>query len=51
MVAVWLKKKKKKSKIEQEISEEIDGREDFKMIADKHKVVLHQLIVNMQDNG
>jgi hypothetical protein len=41
----------KDSKVEQEVSEEIDVREDFKMIAEMHKVLLHQLIFTMQDTG
>ena len=41
----------KDSKVEQEVSEEIDVREDFKMIAEMHKVLLHQVIFTMQDTG
>ena len=31
--------------------EELDIREDFKMIAEMHKVLLHQLIFTMQETG
>ena len=41
----------KDSKVEQKVSEEIDVREDFKMIAEMHKVILHQLIFTMQETG
>ena len=41
----------KDSKIEQGVSEEIDVREDFKMIAEMHKVLLHQLIFTLKETG
>ena len=41
----------KNSKVEQEVSEEIDVREDFKIIAEMHKVLLHQLIFTMKETG
>ena len=41
----------KNSKVNQEISEEIDVREDFKIIAEMHKVLLHQLIFTLKDTG
>ena len=41
----------KDSKVEQEVSEEIDVREDFKIIAEMHKVLLHQLIFTMKETG
>ena len=41
----------KNSKVKQEISEEIDVREDFKIIAEMHKVLLHQLIFTLKDTG
>ena len=41
----------KNSKVKQEISEEIDVREDFKIIAEMHKVLLHQLILTLKDTG
>ena len=36
---------------EQEVSEEINVREDFKIIAEMHKVLLHQLIFTLKDTG
>ena len=41
----------KDSKVKQEVSEEIDVREDFKIIAEMHKVLLHQLIFTMKETG
>ena len=41
----------KGSKVKQEISEEIDVREDLKIIAEMHKVLLHQLIFTMKETG
>ena len=41
----------KGSKVKQEISSEIDVREDLKMIADMHKVLLHQLIFTLKETG
>ena len=41
----------KDSKVEQGVSEEIDVREDFKIIAEIHKVLLHQLIFTMKETG
>ena len=41
----------KNSKVEQEVSEEIDVREDFKIIAEMHKVLLHQLIFTLKETG
>ena len=41
----------KDSKVEQKVSEEIDVREDFKIIAEMHKVLLHQLIFTMKETG
>ena len=35
----------------QEISSEIDVREDLKMIAEMHKVLLHQLIFTLKETG
>ena len=35
----------KGSKVKQEISSEIDVREDLKMIAEMHKVLLHQYVI------
>ena len=40
-----------KKVVEQEISSEIDVREDLKMIADMHKVLLHQLIFTLKETG
>ena len=41
----------KGSKVKQEISKEIDVREDLKMIAEMHKVLLHQLIFTLKETG
>jgi len=41
----------KDSKVEQGVSKEIDVREDFKMIAEMHKVLLHQLIFTLKEAG
>ena len=41
----------KDSKVEQEVSEEINVREDFKIIAEMHKVLLHQLIFTLKETG
>ena len=41
----------KDSKVEQEVSSEIDVREDLKMIAEMHKVLLHQLIFTLKETG
>ena len=41
----------KNSKVKQEVSEEIDVREDFKIIAEMHKVLLHQLIFTLKETG
>ena len=41
----------KDRKVKQEVSEEIDVREDFKIIAEMHKVLLHQLIFTMKETG
>ena len=41
----------KDSKVEQGVSEEIDVREDFKIIAEMHKVLLHQLIFTLKETG
>ena len=41
----------KDSKVKQEVSEEIDVREDFKIIAEMHKVLLHQLIFTLKEAG
>ena len=41
----------KGSKVEQTISKEIDVREDLKMIAEMHKVLLHQLIFTLKETG
>ena len=41
----------KDSKVEQGVSEEIDVREDLKMIAEMHKVLLHQLIFTLKETG
>ena len=40
-----------KKVVEQEISSEIDVREDLKMIAEMHKVLLHQLIFTLKETG
>ena len=41
----------KDSKVKQEVSEEIDVREDFKIFAEMHKVLLHQLIFTLKETG
>ena len=41
----------KDSKVEQGVSEEIDVREDCKIIAEMHKVLLHQLIFTLKETG
>ena len=41
----------KGSKVKQEVSSEIDVREDLKMIAEMHKVLLHQLIFTLKETG
>jgi len=41
----------KDNKVKQEVSEEIDVREDFKIIAEMHKVLLHQLIFTLKETG
>jgi len=41
----------KDRKVKQEVSEEIDVREDFKIIAEMHKVLLHQLIFTLKETG
>ena len=41
----------KDSKVEQGVSSEIDVREDLKMIAEMHKVLLHQLIFTLKETG
>ena len=40
-----------KKVVEQEISSEIDVKEDLKMIAEMHKVLLHQLIFTLKETG
>ena len=40
-----------KDKVKQEISSEIDVKEDLKMIAEMHKVLLHQLIFTLKETG
>ena len=40
-----------KKVVEQKIDKEIDVREDFKMIAEMHKVLLHQLIFTLKETG
>ena len=37
--------------VEQKIDKEIDVREDLKMIAEMHKVLLHQLIFTLKETG
>tara|TARA_B100000927_G_scaffold290068_1_gene287998 strand:- start:48 stop:407 length:360 start_codon:yes stop_codon:yes gene_type:complete len=41
----------KGSKVKQEVSKDIDVREDLKMIAEMHKVLLHQLIFTLKETG
>ena len=38
-----------KKVVEQKIDKEIDVREDLKMIADMHKVILHQVIFTLRE--
>ena len=40
-----------KKVVEQKIDKEIDVREDLKMIADMHKVILHQVIFTLRETG
>ena len=40
-----------KKVVEQKIDKEIDVREDLKMIAEMHKVLLHQLIFTLKETG
>ena len=40
-----------KKVVEQKIDKEIDVREDLKMIADMHKVILHQMIFTLRETG
>ena len=40
-----------KKGVEQKIDKEIDVREDLKMIAEMHKVLLHQLIFTLKETG
>ena len=40
-----------KKVVEQKIDKDIDVKEDFKMIAEMHKVLLHQLIFTLKDTG
>ena len=40
-----------KKVVEQKVDKEIDVREDFKIIAEMHKVLLHQLIFTLKDTG
>ena len=41
----------KGSKVEQKIDKDINVREDLKMIAEMHKVLLHQLIFTLKETG
>ena len=41
----------RKKVVEQKIDKEIDVREDLKMIAEMHKVLLHQLIFTLKETG
>ncbi len=41
----------KGSKVKQEVSKDIDVREDLKIIAEMHKVLLHQLIFTLKETG
>ena len=36
--------------VEQKIDKDIDVREDLKMIAEMHKVILHQIIFTLERN-
>ena len=40
-----------KKVVKQKIDKEIDVREDLKMIAEMHKVLLHQLIFTLKETG
>ena len=40
-----------KKVVEQKIDKDIDVKEDFKMIAEMHKVLLHQLIFTLKETG
>ena len=40
-----------KKVVEQKIDKEVDVREDLKMIAEMHKVLLHQLIFTLKETG
>ena len=40
-----------KKVVEQKVDKEIDVREDLKMIAEMHKVLLHQLIFTLKETG
>ena len=40
-----------KKVVEQKIDKEVDVREDLKMIAEMHKVLLHQLIFTLKESG
>ena len=40
-----------KKVVEQKIDKDINVREDLKMIADMHKVLLHQLIFTLKETG
>ena len=40
-----------KKVVEQKIDKDIDVREDLKMIAEMHKVLLHQLIFTLKETG
>ena len=40
-----------KKVVEQKIDKEINVREDLKMIADMHKVILHQVIFTLRETG
>ena len=40
-----------KKVVEQKIDKDSNVREDFKMIADMHKVILHQIIFTLRETG
>ena len=40
-----------KKVVEQKIDKDIDVREDLKMIAEMHKVILHQMIFTLRETG
>ena len=40
-----------KKVVEQKIDKQVDVREDLKMIAEMHKVLLHQLIFTLKETG